>query len=170
LARTARHEAHANDELFAGQRKNELRPLFLSRATRYVEGENFMVDNNPVWTRQEIERRYGEFYNRATRLVLDPSRIPERLWPLIPYAEFWGVSDDSTLLDLIAGAPVAVHHNLKLATDIFNDDLTEWLAGPEADKPGPSGEYVAFCAMWMAADYPKKEKGKEDAAHFSGGR
>jgi hypothetical protein len=33
-----------------------------------------------------------------------------------------------------------------------DDALDEWFAGPEADDPHPSDEYVAFSAMRMVAD------------------
>lgn len=38
------------------------------------------------------------------------------------------------------------------AINRYEDELDDWLAGPEADSPAPSAEYIAFSAMRMAAD------------------
>ena len=34
----------------------------------------------------------------------------------------------------------------------FDGLLDEWLAGPEADNPDPTAEYIAFSAMRMVTD------------------
>jgi hypothetical protein len=80
-------------------------------------------------------------------------RVPHELWPLLPYAEFWGVSDDSIRELLIQRAEPEVQANLKNVIAAFNDDLETWLAGKDADNPSPSPEYLAFSAMRMAADF-----------------
>jgi hypothetical protein len=77
--------------------------------------------------------------------------VPANLWPLLPYAEFWGITDDWAREDLVGEAPNEVLVNLRAAIVKFDDDLDKWLAGPEADDNCPSTEYIAFSAMRMAA-------------------
>ena len=43
--------------------------------------------------------------------------------------------------------------NLKDVVDQFDAALDDWLAGPEADGPTFSEEYIAFSALRRAADY-----------------
>src|SRR5262249_4208815 len=112
-----------------------------------------MGELGSLWSAEEIKRRYGSFYDSSPKLRLDRRRVPEKLWPLLPYAEFWGISDDWAREKLVRQAPSDVRENLKATVAAFDAALTEWLAGPEADNPAPSDEYVAFSATVMAADY-----------------
>ena len=77
--------------------------------------------------------------------------MPSRFWPLIPYAEFWGLDEDAERDRLVKDAPAVVKLNLKSVVKLYDESLDEWLAGPEADEENPSHEYVAFSAMRMAA-------------------
>jgi len=106
-----------------------------------------------VLTTQEMEREYGSFFHRGSRMSLDRTGVPRNLWPLLPYAAFWGVSDDWAREDLVRDWPPAARQNLKAVIALFEDELDHWLAGPEADNPVPSPEYLAFSAMRMAADF-----------------
>jgi len=112
-----------------------------------------MKDNGKVdlWSADEIKKRYGSFYHASPRLDLDKHKVPEEYWPLLPYAEFWGLSDDSDREDLINQAPHDIRKNLKEVVAAFDVVLDEWLAGPEADNPKPTLEYVAFSAMRMVS-------------------
>lgn len=112
-----------------------------------------MPQNEEVLTREEMRSRYGHFYQRSAKLSLDPTNVPERLWPLLPYAEFWGIADDWTRQDLVEDAAPDARLNLKAAVLLFDDALDAWLAGPEATGPKFSAEYVAFTALRMAADF-----------------
>ena len=112
-----------------------------------------MAERPVVLSAEEMARKYGELYQRRPRVRLDRGRIPESVWSLIPYAEFWGVSDDLDREHLVDNAPHAVQQNLKDVIAFYDDDLDIWLAGSEARDPNPSDEYVAFSAMRMAADY-----------------
>lgn len=105
-----------------------------------------------VLTRDQMRVLYGHFYEHGPKLELDRARIPEQFWRLIPYAEFWGAADDSLRGRLLQDVPHEVLQNLKLVVTTFDDDLEKWLIGPEADASNPSDEYIAFCAMIMAAD------------------
>jgi hypothetical protein len=112
-----------------------------------------MSETRDILNAEQMKRWYGRFYNASPKLHLDRRRVPEKFWPLLPYAEFWGVSDDSKREHLIKQAPADIQQNLKEVVAAFDSALDEWLAGPEADDPNPSDEYVAFSTMRMAADY-----------------
>jgi hypothetical protein len=96
-------------------------------------------------------QQYGLFYDLSPKLRLDRRNIPEKFWPLLPYAEFWGIVDDIVQEQLIEQAPSIVKKNLKLVVQQFDDALDEWLAGPEADRAELSEEYVAYSAIRMMA-------------------
>lgn len=101
-----------------------------------------MTGSNEVWNKSELKERYGEYYSQSPRVTLDASKIPGQLWPLIPYAEFWGISDDWTREALVKDAPPDVLENLKCIVRAFDPVLTEWLAGPEAESPTPDRKSV----------------------------
>jgi hypothetical protein len=105
-----------------------------------------------VYSLEEMKEKYGPFFESGSLLTLDQGRIPQKLWPLIPYAAFWGVADDWARETLVRKAPKEVQQNLKAVVAAYDDYLDEWLAGDEATNPRPSPEYVAFSAMRMAAD------------------
>ena len=98
-----------------------------------------------------MRRRYGAFYDKSPRVRLDRHKVPERYWPLLHYAEFWGITDDGYREELVNQAPPAVAANLKQVVAALDAELNEWLAGPDASKPKLILEYVAFVAMTMAA-------------------
>jgi len=94
---------------------------------------------------------YGRFYDLGPKLRLDPKNVPRQFWPLVPYAEFWGICDDCERERLLEQAPPHVQANLNEVVATFDNAMDEWLAGPEADAPHSSDEYIAFSAMRMAA-------------------
>jgi hypothetical protein len=100
-----------------------------------------------------MKQFYGDFYHRSPKVDLDRTKVPRTFWPLLPYAEFWGIADDVTREILVDEASAAVQQNLKQVVSVFDTALDEWLAGPEADNPYPSDEYIAYSAMGMAADF-----------------
>jgi hypothetical protein len=106
-----------------------------------------------VYTDKEMKDKYGPFYESSSKLSLDQRHIPQKLWPLIPYASFWGVADDWARETLVREAPKDVQQNLKAIVAAHDDLLDEWLGGEEASNPKPSVEYIAFSAMRMAADF-----------------
>jgi hypothetical protein len=106
-----------------------------------------------ILTREEMRRSYGTFFERGAKIPLDKTKVPADVWPLLPYAEFWGVTDDWTRETLVSAASAEVRENLKAAIVAFDDALDQWLAGPEAQGSAPSAEYIAFSAMRMAADF-----------------
>ena len=112
-----------------------------------------MGDTTEILDAEGMKQRYGTFYDSSPKVQLDRQKVPEKLWPLLPYAEFWGIADDWTREDLLEEAPPEVQRNLKAVVAAYDGALNEWLAGLEASSRNPSDEYVAFVAMIMAADY-----------------
>ncbi len=106
-----------------------------------------------VLSAERMKRVYGAFYNLSGNVVIDRARVPVEVWPLVPYAEFWGISDHTTRDSLVQAAPDDVQGNLKAAVAAFDGPLDDWLAGPESELPNLSMEFVAFTALTMAADY-----------------
>jgi hypothetical protein len=112
-----------------------------------------MSETSDILSAEQMKRWYGSFYDSNPRLPLDRRKVPEKFWPLLAYAEFWGIADDLMRENLVKQAPSDVQLNLKEAVAAFDSAMDEWLAGPEADDPNPTDEYVAFSAMRMAAYY-----------------
>lgn len=110
--------------------------------------------NSKVFSAEEMIRFYGDFYNTVNpKIVLDKDKCPKELHPLLPYAEFWGISDDLIRENLIESANKDILINLKEVVNVYDDLLDDWLCSDEAYSESPSKEYIAFSAMRMAADY-----------------
>ncbi|HXK58854.1 MAG TPA: hypothetical protein PLP42_03075 [Acidobacteriota bacterium] len=54
---------------------------------------------------------------------------------------------------MLRKAPPESIRELKRLIESHEDLIDAWLAGPEANDPNPSPEYLAFSAMRMAADF-----------------
>jgi hypothetical protein len=101
---------------------------------------------------EQLRERYGSFW-RPCKKPLDPKNVPEALRVLVPYAELWGVSDDTDRDQLVEASPPLARDDLTGMIDVYNDLMDTWLAGPEADGPKFSREYIAFSNMRIAYDY-----------------
>ena len=86
------------------------------------------------------------------RSSLDPSNVPRELHGLIPYAEKWGISDDTHREDLVTSATRETLIDLTARVTAAESELTSWLSGAEAQSKRLSREYIAFSAMRMLAD------------------
>jgi len=84
---------------------------------------------------------------------LRPTKIPVQLHHLISLAEKYGHADDWTREDVVANCSAEERRSLKEAIEECDDEFDLWLAGPEADGPEYSDEYIAFSALRMAADF-----------------
>ncbi len=102
---------------------------------------------------ESIRAKYPQFVDSVQRLSLDRANVPEALDAYIPYAELWGVSDDLEREELVNRAPEEAKADVARVIEDIDDDLDEWLAGPEAESAEPTQEYVAFSAMRMAVDF-----------------
>ena len=100
----------------------------------------------------EMRKKYGLTAAHRPAFTLDPEHVPEALRHLIPYAELWGVSDDLIRDDVMSKASPVALEDLKRVVKQHEAVLEQWLAGPAAEGPHFSKEYVAFTALLMAAD------------------
>ena len=64
---------------------------------------------NQVWPIQELKEHYNDFNGDASLAHLDESSVSGNLRPLIPYAEFWGTSDDFVREDDWLAGPAAIN-------------------------------------------------------------
>lgn len=126
--------------------------LHRQRPPQTLEGQR-MSELLDILNTDQMRQRYGSFYYQGSEKHLDRKNVPEPLWPLLPYATFWGSPDDWTREDLVEAASAQVKENLRTVVAYFDKQLDEWLAGPEADNPRLSDEYIAFTALRMAADF-----------------
>lgn len=106
----------------------------------------------PAW---RLKEKYG--LNAANRPVihLDSARVPEKYRRWIPLAERWGIGDDIIRDDCLDHASPEELRDILAYGEVVDDVLTDWLAGPEAESPDPTEEYVAFTCLMMAWDYAK---------------
>lgn len=100
----------------------------------------------------EMRAKYGLTAENRPTIVLDPAKVPAGLRPLIPLAEQFGISDDLIREDVRAKTRAAELEAMRRVVAAHDDAFDEWLAGPEADGPVFSDEYIAFSALRMAAD------------------
>lgn len=110
-----------------------------------------MLEDELVSIRELLER-HRLLESEPHVPLLEPSRVPLPLRHLIPYAQIWGVADDTLRSLVLRQASQDARADLKRVVASADDLLDEWLAGPDADGQSPSDEYVAFSAMRMAAD------------------
>lgn len=111
-----------------------------------------MIPKDVVLTRDQMALIYGTVYLEYPHVAIKKERVPQSLWPLIPYAQFWGIADDAAREGLVRSLPREVLDNLVSVVRAFDDYLDDWLSCPEASSGKPSREYIAFSAMRMAAD------------------
>jgi hypothetical protein len=83
---------------------------------------------------------------------LNSSKVPPAFRHLIPLAEKYGVSDDCYRIDLIHSLNSEELRECVSFLRFYTDVLDQWLAGPEADGPEYSDEYIVFSSLGMAAD------------------
>lgn len=101
-----------------------------------------------VLTDHTMKTRYGNFINASPGADFRIEDVPESVRDLVPYARFWGISDDGIRLDLVLSAPAELTANLKRVFQLYDDRLDQWLSVIPND---PSDAYIAFSSMRMAA-------------------
>lgn len=88
--------------------------------------------------------------------MLRESVVPPSLRPLVPMAERWGIGDDVIRSEAVEAAPIQDLEALASCfDDVSDDELDDWLAGPESYDEEPSPEYLAFSCLLMAMDLAK---------------
>lgn len=100
----------------------------------------------------KMREKYPDFLGSVALQSFDESPVPKQLREYVAYAALWGIADDVERELLVERSPEAAREDLLEIIDRIDDELDEWLAGPEADAP-PSAAYIAFSAMRMAADF-----------------
>lgn len=114
------------------------------------------MDIQKILSADEIEYEHGDFYKFRISEEFDINDVPEKLKPLLPYAMFWGDTDDSYQTELLKKVPDDILKNLRYVVSQFIDELDEWLAGPAASSQNPSDAYCAYSAMRIASDYVRR--------------
>jgi hypothetical protein len=83
---------------------------------------------------------------------LNLATVPTRLRSLVPLAEEWGEPDERNRERRVYSA--SSDELRALVDEVMSkaEDLDDWLAGDEAQSDSPTDEYVAFSALYMAAE------------------
>lgn len=102
-----------------------------------------------------LRKKYGLTADNRPTIRLDPSRVPAQFRQWIPLAERWGIGDDLIRDDCVAKATPQELRELLAFGSAYSEVLTKWLAGPDADSPPFSDEYIAFSCLGMALDYAR---------------
>lgn len=108
-------------------------------------------DDFELLSADEMRGTYGLTAENRPIIRLDSANVPFSLRHLIPLAEQFGVPDDLIREDIVAKTPPDELSAMRSAVNAFDDAFDEWLAGPEADGPEWSQEYIAFSCLRMAA-------------------
>lgn len=111
-----------------------------------------MLSSDEILTAERMKAVYGDFWNASPKVRLSPKKVPEALHPLIPYAEFWGMTSEDSREELVDSGPRDLVMNMKAVVLSFQKTWEDWLTGPASNRRPLSPEYLAFTAMVMAAD------------------
>jgi hypothetical protein len=140
--------------------------MLLRRATDFgVRPLDHAMPNEPHFesaSGKELREKYGLSAENRPTIHLDASRVPVQFRQWIPLAERWGISDDLIRDDCVYKATSDELRELLAFGDAYDAVLTEWLAGPDADSPPFSEEYVAFTCLGMAWDLARVLASKDE--------
>jgi hypothetical protein len=100
----------------------------------------------------EMRAKYGLTSENRPLIILNPEKVPPELRSLIPLAEQFGIADDLIREDVVSRTPADELVAMRRAVEEQGDAFDHWLAGPEAEGPEFSDEYIAFSVLRMAAD------------------
>lgn len=142
--------------------KRVLTPVGKRARQSLAKGARVMPKPAKLLTDDEMREQYGELYAASPKNPLNRKNVPENVWPLLPYAEFWGIEEQSPIdyEELVSYATPSIRKNLWTAVESLVDELDDWLAGDEAESENPTKEYVSFSILRMAADMA--ESGEDD--------
>ncbi len=83
-------------------------------------------------------------------MKLDPHNVPERLRPLLPWADTWAIGDDGYRGEAIDAADDDELEELVRAFDGITFDDLDWLTSAEAQEPKRRAEHRALVLLEMA--------------------
>ena len=109
-------------------------------------------DGFEVLAAGHMQKKYGLYAENRPTILLNAGNVPEPLRHLIPLAEQFGMSDDLIRADVVRKTPQEEIERMRKTVLDHDDAFDEWLAGPEADGPEFTTEYIAFACLQMAAD------------------
>lgn len=101
----------------------------------------------------ELRAKHLAILDEYPRPRLDPTFVPPELHDLIPYAEHFGIADDLLREEVVTATPFDMMQTVKAKVEEHEDELDDWLAGPESYDDDPSDEYLAFSALRFATDF-----------------
>ncbi len=88
--------------------------------------------------------------------ILNPSNVPASLLALLTWAECWGINDDWTRTKAVQSATrEQLFELVHCIDDIRDQDLFDWLAGPESFREDRTNEYIALTCLIMSIDQAK---------------
>ena len=87
-----------------------------------------MTDTMQPLTQAEIDEALGSTRLAFPMATFDINDVPAVLHQLAPYAERWGVSDDSARESIIKTTPLGLRRNFKWMVTVLDFALDEWLA------------------------------------------
>jgi hypothetical protein len=111
-----------------------------------------MVGHDETTSSYQRLRQNSNHIREATMVKLNPDKVPRPLVHLIPIAEKWALAPDGYSDAVHNASSAELEALVHCMDDVADDDLFGWLAGPEADNPNPSREYVAFTDLTQAID------------------
>ncbi|MFA5190414.1 MAG: hypothetical protein WC740_06800 [Verrucomicrobiia bacterium] len=84
-------------------------------------------------------------------MTLNPKNVPPGIAIALPFAEKWGIGDDSEREAAIEKADLKELEEIAHCLDDVDDAvLSGWLTGPESQRASISSEYVAVTCLTMA--------------------
>ena len=115
-----------------------------------------------VTSGKELREKYGLTAENRPTIRLNASLVPVHFRQWIPLAERWGIGDDLIRDDCVHKATSDELRQLLAFGDAYDAVLTDWLAGPDADSPPFSEEYIAFTCLGMAWDLARVRSEKHE--------
>lgn len=81
-----------------------------------------------VSTGRELKEKFGLTAENRPIIKLDPQNVPSELYPLIPYAEQWGITDDVVRRDALEKASLETLRDLVQTVHQYAKSLGKWLS------------------------------------------
>lgn len=112
--------------------------------------------DEPTWdvgAVAELRKKYGLSLKKWRKQQLNSANVPDELRPLIPLAEFWGITDDIVRAELLEKVSENDVLHLRQTLKPFIKILELWLCDKRrAATWYKTDEYAAFSCLTNAAD------------------